>query len=267
MKRRILSQSPPFIGARYVAARTNLRGWVVLDTASNRTLVSAGTPERAMEMARELSNQELEKYPLARPRPPARPLWIRRVLDRLFRRSEGSRVVAKLPRTIPAHGANTTPDSPTVEPTLPRADPGIAPVEAPAVGKPARETNHPRSETSSRRPSDRRTPCAEGRRAPASQLPGRRAPDVQSAALPKRPLPISLSLTLANGIRSTKPSVRREARIRLLEACLPAGATWHSEGSTAGFRLWIEDGSGRRLHEIRRKSLDAALLRLIQETG
>lgn len=266
MKRRILSQHAPFAGARYVAACTNLRGWVVLDTASNRTLVGAGTLERAMEMARELSNQELEEHPLAMPRPKARHVWIRRILDGLLRRSEGRRVVAEPPRTAPSRTATTKAGPPTVEPALPRApDLRIAPAESMAVGGPTRKTNHPGSESTSRQPSARRRSRAEARGAQALVAASRRATEARSAP-PPVPALILLSPKLANGIRSSRPSIRREARIRLLEACLPAGATWHSEATTAGFRVWVEDGTGQRLSEVKRKSLDAALLRLVQDT-
>jgi hypothetical protein len=267
VKRRILSQHAPFTDARYVAALTNLRGWVVLDTGSSRTIVGAGTLQRALEMARELSNQELEKHPRQAKGRSGQASLIRRALGHLFRRSGARELVADEPRPIRLPAETAKPDNPRVDP-----DP-VAERAPHRSGVPAKLTrasrngpyaDRPGSDIPSRRTPRRMWPQGGVSPASASPLPGGHTPDVRVAAKPKA-APVSLSPGLVDGIRSTNPVRRREARIRLLEACLPPGALWKSEGGAKGFTVWIEDANGERLHEVRRKSLDAALLRSIQD--
>lgn len=266
MKRRILSQHAPFTEARYVAALTNLRGWVVLDTGSNRTIVGAGTLQRALEMARELSNQQLEKHPRQAKGRSRQPSLIRRALSHLFRRSEALGLAADEPRPIRLPAETAKPDilhdpDPVAEQAPDRKEVSAKVTRAIRNGPHA---DRPGSDTASRRTPRRIGPQGGVPPASALPLPGSRAPDIRDAPRPKA-APVSLSLGLVDGIRSTNPVRRREARIRLLEACLPAGAVWKSEGAAKGFMVWIEDANGKRLHEVRRRSLDAALLRLIQD--
>lgn len=267
MKRRILSQHAPFTDARYVAALTNLRGWVVLDTGSNRTIVGAGTLPRALEMARELSNQELVKHPRQAKGRSGRPSLIRRALSHLFRRS-GVRVpVADEPPLVGLSAETAKPDITRLDPE-PVAEREPDRSEAPAkLTRASRNGPYPdrhRNGTPSRPTPRRMKPQGGASSASASPLPRSHAPNIREAARPKV-APVSLSLGLVDGIRSTNPVRRRAARIRLLEACLPAGAVWKSEGGAKGFMVWIEDANGNRLHEVKRRSLDAALLRLIQD--